>query len=327
MRYNKASFYQRWKTVSSFLIALSAITPFMIYLCFGYLARVIGLADEAFLNKLNTVVFKCFFPFLMFWNLYNVDEGLHVDGKYLAVCVGSLLLLVLVLCLTVPRIVKDRAKQSVIIQAAYRSNFVLFGIPMAESLVGNKGAALATVTVAIIVPLYNAIAVILFEHYRGGDVNLPRLVLNVLKNPLIMGALVGLLFLLLGIHLPVPIEKPVHAFSDITTPLAMFVLGGTLHVSAIKANRKYIWPVLGLKLLVLPLIATLISVLLNLTSPERVVLLLMSGAPVAVSSYTMAANMGGDGELAGQYVFLSTIVSLFTLFLFFYTYHATGFIA
>ena len=54
---------------SSFLIAINAVLPFMVYLGFGYLARRIGLVDEPFLNKLNTVVFKCFFPFLMFWNL------------------------------------------------------------------------------------------------------------------------------------------------------------------------------------------------------------------------------------------------------------------
>ncbi len=53
----------------------------------------------------------------------------------------------------------------------------------------------------------------------------------------------------------------------------------------------------------------------------------MSGAPVAVSSFTMAANMGGDGELAGQYVFLSTLVSLGTLFAFIFVYHSIGFIA
>lgn len=312
--------------LTSFLIAVNAVMPFIVYLGFGYLTRRIGLVEESFLNKLNTVVFKCFFPFLMFWNLYNVDTDFSVRGRFLAVAVGSLVLLIAMCCLTVPRLVKDRSKQSVIIQAIYRSNFVLFGIPMAESVFGAKGAATATVLVAIVVPLYNAFAVILFEYYRGGDIKPLTLLKNIVTNPLILGALVGLAFLLLKIHLPTSLEKPISEFSGLTTPMALFVLGGTLHFSSMQKNRRYLWPVIGIKLVLLPLLVTLVAGLLGLTNVERFVFLIMSGAPVAVSSYTMAANMGGDGDLAGEYVFLSTLVSLGTLFAFIFVYHSVGYV-
>ena len=313
--------------LSSFFIALNAVLPFIVYLGFGFLTRRIGLVDEAFLKKLNTVVFKAFFPFLMFWNLYNVDTDFEIPGRFVAICAGSLVLLWVFLGLTVPHLVKDRSKQSVIIQAAYRSNFVLFGIPMAESVFGAKGAAVATILVAIIVPLYNAYAVILFEYYRGGDIKPLTLLKNIVTNPLILGALVGLAFLLLGIHLSASLEKPISEFSGLTTPMALFVLGGTLQFSSMHANRKYLWPTMAFKLLLLPLGATLLASLLHFSNVERFVFLIMSGAPVAVSSYTMAANMGGDGDLAGEFVFLSTLVSLGTLFAFIFVYHEIGFIA
>lgn len=313
--------------LDSFLIALNAILPFIVYLGVGWIVRLLGFTDEAFLNKLNKVVFRCFFPFLMFWSLYNVDEGLDVGGTYIIVCVVSLLLLVGALVLIVPRIVKERPKQSVIIQAAYRSNFVLFGIPMAESVFGAKGAALATLMVAIIVPLYNAIAVILFETWRGEQIKPLELLKNIVTNPLILGALVGLVFLLLGIKLPVALEKPISEFSSLTTPLALFVLGGTLQFSAIRHNRNYLWPTMAFKLILLPLAVTLISALFGFSNVERFEFLIMAGAPVAVSSFPMAANMGGDGELAGQFVVLSTVVSLFTLFAFIFVYHTVGYIA
>lgn len=312
--------------MASFLIALNAVFPFLFYLGFGFLTQKIGLVDESFLNKLNTVVFRCFFPFLMFWNLYNVEDGLQVDGRFLSITIGSLVLLIALLCLSVPRIVKERSRQSVIIQAIYRSNFVLFGIPMAGSLCGSKGAALATVTVAIAVPIYNAFAVILFEYYRGGDVKPLKLLRDIVTNPLILGAIVGLLFLLLGIRLPSALEKPVSEFSGLTTPLALFVLGGTLRFNSMKAHRRYLWPATAIKLLLLPLLATAISLAMHFSSAEMVVFLIMSGAPVAVSSFTMAANMGGDGELAGEFVFLSTVLSLFTLFGFIAAYHSLGYI-
>ncbi|MBQ8084453.1 MAG: AEC family transporter [Clostridia bacterium] len=312
--------------LSSFLIAVTAVLPFIVYLSFGAISRRVGWVTEDFLDKLNAVVFKCFFPFLMFWNLYHVDTGTPIRGRFLAVCVGSLALLILLLCLTVPRLVKAKDKCSVIIQAAYRSNFVLFGIPMAQSVFGDEGGAVAAMLVAIVVPIYNAFAVILFEYYRGGEIRPLTLLKNIVTNPLILGALVGLAFLLLGIKLPTGLEKPISEFSGLTTPIALFCLGGTLHFSAMKHNQKYLYPVLGLKLLVLPLLATLISSLAGFSNVERFVFLIMSGAPMAVSSYTMAANMGGDGELAGEYVVLSTVLSLATLFGFIFVYNMVGFI-
>ncbi len=306
--------------LQSFLIAVTAVLPFIVYLGFGAICRRVGWVSEEFLNKLNSVVFKCFFPFLMFWNIYNVDADTQIRGRFL------LALLILLLCLTVPRLVKAKDKCSVIIQAAYRSNFVLFGIPMAESVFGAEGAALAAMLVAVVVPLYNAFAVILFEYYRGGEIKALTLLKNIVTNPLILGALVGIAFLLLGIKLPVGLEKPISEFSGLTTPIALFCLGGTLHFSAMKHNQKYLTPVLVLKLLVLPLLATLISSLVGFSNVERFVFLIMSGAPMAVSSYTMAANMGGDGELAGEYVVLSTVLSIGTLFAFIFVYNMVGFI-
>lgn len=313
--------------LSSFLIAITAILPFIVYLTFGYICRRVGWVTEEFLNKLNSVVFKCFFPFLMFWNLYKVDAGLQIRGRFMAVCVGSLVLLLVLLFLTVPRLVKEKDKCSVIIQATYRSNFVLFGIPMAESVFGDEGAAVAAMLVAVVVPIYNAVAVVLFEYYRGGNVKPLPLLKSIVTNPLILGAIVGLAFLLIGIKLPVGLEKPISDFSSLTTPIALFCLGGTLHASAMKHNRKYLTPVILLKLLVLPLLATTISAVAGFSNVERFVFLIMSGAPIAVSSYTMAANMGGDGELAGEYVVLSTVFSLATLFGFIFVYNMVGYIA
>lgn len=312
--------------LASFLIAVTAVLPFIVYLGFGYLSRRVGWVTEPFLDKLNGVVFKCFFPFLMFWNIYHADTDIPLRGRYVAICVGSLALLLLLLCLTVPKLVKERDKRSAVIQAVYRSNFVLFGIPMAESVFGAEGAALAAMLVAIVIPIYNVFAVVLFEYYRGGEIKPLRLLKNIVTNPLILGAAVGLLFVLLKIRLPVGLERPISEFSGLTTPIALFCLGGTLHFSAMRHNRKYLVPVLALKLLVLPLLATLISALAGFTNVERFVFLIMSGAPMAVSSYTMAANMDADGELAGEYVVLSTVLSIGTLFAFIFVYNMVGYI-
>ena len=301
--------------MESFLVAVNAVMPFLIYISFGYGVRMSGLVDEAFMNKLNKLIFRAFFPILMFNNLYKVEPGFTLDGRLVAVGVGSVLLLELILVFLVPKFVKGNPQRGVVIQAIYRSNFVLFAIPLTTSLFGETGSVLASMMVAIVIPIYNVTAVIILELFHGGKSDIRVLVKNVCTNPLILGALVGFIFFMLQIKLPACIDETAAQFADLTTPLALFVLGGTLHFSAVRGNLKYLVPSLTVKMVFLPAVITALATAMGFGNLERFVLFTMYATPVATASYSMAQNMGGDGELAGQFVVISTVVSIVTIFL------------
>ncbi len=301
--------------MESFLVAVNAVMPFLIYISFGYGVRMSGLVDEAFMNKLNKLIFRAFFPILMFNNLYKVEPGFTLDGRLVAVGVGSVLLLELILVFLVPKFVKGNPQRGVVIQAIYRSNFVLFAIPLTTSLFGETGSVLASMMVAIVIPIYNVTAVIILELFHGGKSDIRVLVKNVCTNPLILGALVGFIFFMLQIKLPTCIDETAAQFADLTTPLALFVLGGTLHFSAVRGNLKYLVPSLTVKMVFLPAVITALATAMGFGNLERFVLFTMYATPVATASYSMAQNMGGDGELAGQFVVISTAVSIVTIFL------------
>lgn len=301
--------------MESFLVAVNAVMPFLIYISFGYGVRMSGLVDEAFMNKLNKLIFRAFFPILMFNNLYKVEPGFTLDVRLVAVGVGSVLLLELILVFLVPKFVKGNPQRGVVIQAIYRSNFVLFAIPLTTSLFGETGSVLASMMVAIVIPIYNVTAVIILELFHGGKSDIRVLVKNVCTNPLILGALVGFIFFMLQIKLPACIDETAAQFADLTTPLALFVLGGTLHFSAVRGNLKYLVPSLTVKMVFLPAVLTALATAMGFGNLERFVLFTMYATPVATASYSMAQNMGGDGELAGQFVVISTAVSIVTIFL------------
>ena len=325
--------------MESFITAVNTVLPFVLYLVFGYGVKQLGLTDEAFLKKLNRMVFQCFFPVMMFSNVYHIETLDEIRVPYVLAALFSLLALIFLLIFLVPRFVKGNPQRGVIIQGIYRSNFVLFALPMTESVFGKEGVGTASVLVAIIVPMYNLAAVVILEMFHqkelaasgsgtagsaAGHISPVTLVRNVLTNPLIVGAIVGGVFLWLGIRLPHAVDQPVQAIANMTTPLALFILGGTLRFAAIGPNLKYLVPTLGAKMLVLPLIATIFATQLSMTAIERFVLLVMYGSPTAVSSYAMAENMGGDGELAGQIVVIGTVVSVFTLFGWIFLYGQMG---
>lgn len=312
--------------MDSLIVALNAVIPFLCYISFGYFVRHVGLADEPFLNRLNQLVFKAFFPILMFYNMYQIDPGFTPNGKLMLFAVVSIVTLIVLLYLIVPRFVSGNPQRSVVIQAVYRSNFVLFAIPLTANIFGDENTAAAAMLVAIIVPIYNVAAVFVLESFRGGKLRASALVKNILTNPLILGAMAGLVFFLLRLRLPLCVEKPVQQFANLSTPMGMFVLGGSLHFSKIQGNAKYLIPALILKLAVIPAIVLAASSMMGFTPLERFVLFTMYATPIAASSYPMAQNMGGDGELAGEFVVLSTAISVVTIFLWVFLLRSVGFI-
>ena len=314
--------------LESFLVALNAVTPFLILLSVGFLAVRTGLTDRAFMTRLNALNFRLFFPFLMFNNVYSARPEDLPSPTLMIFGPVSVLLLIAVLLAVVPRIVKENPRRGTIIQAVFRSNFIIYGIPLTASVFGAGPSSVCGIMVMIIVTLYNIAAVTVLEIFReGGRVRLKPLLLGLVRNPLLQGCAVGLLFYLLQVRLPDFIASPVSSLASLATTLAMIALGASLVFEELKKNRRTITAVLVLRLVLLPLIMLPLGWLLGLRGVELFLVLMIFGTPVAAASYPMAQNMGGDGQLAGQLVFVSTVASLGTVFLFIYALSRLGLLA
>ena len=94
---------------------------------------------------------------------------------------------------------KNKEKASTMIQGMYRSNFALFGIAVTESMYGAGNAGITGILVAVIVPLFNILAVCLFEIYKGDKVNINGIIRGIIRNPLLIGTLSGFIFKVSGI--------------------------------------------------------------------------------------------------------------------------------
>lgn len=313
--------------MDSFLVAMNAVIPFLFYITFGYTAKVKGVVSEEFLQKLNKMVFRLFYPFMTFYNIYKADPTSLPRPILLIFTGASILILEVVLVIIVPRIVKENPKRGVIIQGIFRSNFILFGLPLTISVFGDYASSVAAMLITVVVTIYNTTSVVILEMFNtDGKVNPKTLLINVAKNPLLQGAALGLVFFFLQIKVPSSLLKPISEFSNMTSPLALFVLGGTLQFNAIKKNLKYIVPVLGFKLMILPAIMLSLGYMVGLRELELFLLVAVYGTPVAAASYPMAQNMGGDGELAGELVVISTVAATGTLFLWIFFMKSVGLI-
>ena len=311
--------------LESFMVALNAVAPFLILLSVGFLAVRTGLTDRAFMNRLNTLNFKLFFPFLMFNNIYGAKPEDLPSLTLMLAGPAAVVILILILMWIVPRIVKENPRRGVIIQAIFRSNFVIYGIPLTTYVFGPERSSVCGMMVMIMVSLFNAASVIVLEIFRGsGKIRLKPLLLGIIKNPLLQGCAAGLLCYLLQIRLPAFLATPVSSLASLASTLAMIALGANLVFDELKKNRKPVTAVLLVRLILLPLVTVPLGWLIGLRGVELFLILMIFGTPVAAASYPMAQNMGGDGQLAGHLVFVSTVASLGTIFAFIYAMSRLG---
>jgi len=314
--------------LESFMVAFNAVAPFLILLGIGFAAVRLKLTDRPFMDRLNALNYKLFFPFLMFNNVYSAKPENMPSLKLILTGVLSVSLLVVLLVIIVPRIVKENPRRGVVIQAVFRSNFIIYGIPLTTYVFGAERSSICGMMILIMVSLFNIAAVIVLEMFReGGKVSAGKLLLGIIKNPILQGCLVGLVFYLLQIRLPAFLATPVSSLAGLATNLALVILGASLKFEELRKNSRTISTVLLIRLILLPVVMVAFAYLIGLRGVELFLILMIFGTPVATSSYPMAQNMGGDGQLAGQLVFVSTVASLATIFVFIFTLSSLGLLA
>lgn len=304
--------------MDSFLLSFNLVFPMFLLLATGKLARKTNLLTSESTDRLNALVFKIFLPGSIFKNVYNSSVSDVFDKKLIAFGIISVTLCFLLLILLTSGC-KNRKSRGVLIQGIYRSNFLIFGLPVAESFYPDGSlSGKASVLIAIIVPLFNGLAVIALEMFKENKQSGMKTFLNILKNPLIIGSVLGFVALFLkeaGFLLPDAVYKTVSDLSAAATPLALIALGASLDFSKIKGESKYlIWGLLG-KLVLSPAVFIGAAVLLGFRDRELAIILSMFASPASVSSYTMAQQMGADDDLAAELVVIGTAVSLITVFL------------
>jgi predicted permease len=312
--------------MENFILSINVVLPLFITMTLGYFFKSMKLFDKHTIKQMNNLIFKSFLPVLLFYNIYKTDLSMGLRPKLMAFAVLSIISIFLVLCLIIPRIEKDNRRKGVLVQAIFRSNFVLFGLPVTASLLGEQNLGVPSLIISIIIPTFNFLSVIALEMHQDGKINYKKIIKGIITNPLIIASLIGILVLNTGIKLPQFLDKSLLDFSRAATPLALVILGASFEFSAVSGCLKQL--ILGVigKLVIVPSIFIPISIIVGFRDIELATLLIMFSAPVAINSFTMAEQIGADSELAGQIVVFSSMFSIFTIFICIYMVKTLGYL-
>lgn len=301
--------------MQNLILSFSVVLPLVILMLLGIFMRRINLFDSETVLKLNKAVFQVFLPVLIFNNVYtsSIEDIKNIKPAIFgaSVLAGAFI----VTMLLIPFIEKDNRKRGVMVQGMCRSNFVIFGIPLALSLCGPEVMGKVSVEVTIVIPVINILSVVALELFRGGRPNVKKMIKGVITNPLIIGSLLGILTLISGIKFPKVIDTSLSDIAKIATPLSLIILGASINFGAIHKNLRQLIITLCGKLVLVPLVGLTIAIACGMPKEDIAVFISVFASPTAVSSYSMAQQMDGDGDLAAQIVAFGTTFSIVTVFL------------
>ena len=163
----------------NFKICIEAVIPMFILLAIGFIVRKTGIVNDAELKKMNRLAFDVLFPFLMFANIYNSHIREIVNLRLIIFTLAAIGIEYAIGTAVTLKIEKSSASRGAMIQAIYRSNFVIMGLPIATNIYGHGNVGVTAVMIAIVVPLYNILAVATLEVYRDSRVRAGRLFANI----------------------------------------------------------------------------------------------------------------------------------------------------
>ena len=300
--------------MNSLQICAKAILPIFLITAAGYVSKRARLIRENEVSRMNALAFKVFLPVMCFYNVYTSELSSALRPGLMLFTVLAILAEYALGFGYALLFVKDRGKRSVVIQGLYRSNYVILGLPLAAGLTQDGDIGVAAVMGAIVVPIFNVLAVITLELYNGTRPDWRKLLLNIAKNGLIIGNVLGILVLLVKLKLPSPVEVALRDMARVASPLMLFLLGAFFRFRGLLSHWKDLISVCLGRLVLLPALVLGVAAALGFRGIELITLLAVFASSTAVSSFTMAQQLGGDAPLAGDIVVATSALASFTMF-------------
>ena len=321
--------------MDSFFFTFNAILPLITLVLLGYILRRIGLITAAWAAAANKLSFRTFLPVLFFINIYSTDSLADIDLTLTVYTVSGIILAFGLGFLAQAIFVRDPRQKGVVWQGIYRSNFAILGMPLAISLFGPEGGQTAALLSLFVVPLFNILAVISLYgcENHGKSSSLKGQLKTMVNNPLVIGAFVGFVALLLRqlnpaialSRLPF-ILSAATSMSQAATPLMLVSLGAGFTFTSARGLIKPLMICLLMRNIIVPILILTPAFLFfpAFHGAPFAALIAIFASPVAIVATVMAIEMGGDKDLSGQILFWTTASAALTIFLFVFIFKTLG---
>jgi len=289
------------------LLALLAV------LLFGAGLRTTGILDRRRTELLNAFAYYVALPALIFVSTYDRAIGDLLSPAL----VGGLLLVLFTtvgLAALVHRNRDSSARRSVAIVQSYHSNLGYLGLPLVAATFDASVTAIASVVLGVVTLTQMPLTILVLSTLNGADVSLAKELRGLATNPVLATLVGGLAVGSLGFSIPSAAATGLDAVGSLALPIALLCVGASLQVDPADVDLEATATVVALKIGLMPVLAWAVFSTLAVDSATFTASVVMFGTPTAVSTFVFANELGGDREFASLNVFVTTLLSIATLF-------------
>ena len=302
--------------LDTLLFTSNIVAPIFFIVFLGYLLMRLRVIDQNFVTTASKLVFTITLPALVFMSISRMDFQAVFNPVLLGYFIIGTLITFTLLWQISKRFIHRPEDLGVFIQGAFRGNYGIVGLAVSFNMFGDSGLAQASLLLACVIPLYNILSVLALTlpmQRQGDGINISNPLLEIARNPLIIAVLLALPFSYFSWGLPLIGNKIGNYFANLTLPLALLAIGGSLNLKSLRdTSGESGWATL-IKLIIMPLILTAGAWLYGFRGQDIGILFVLFGCPTAAASFIMAKGMGGNAQLAANIVLTTTLGSLLTL--------------
>ncbi len=295
------------------LIILSALLPVFLIIALGWIIRRAGFPEAALWPPLERLIYFILFPCLLVQNLATADlAGIDILPMGAAL-LSAIFIMTGGLTVARTRLKLSGAEYSSLFQGAVRWNGFV-GIAAASSLFGSAGLALMAIAIAFMVPTVNLLSIyVLTRHASATPASLRAALIAVIRNPLIMACLFGIVLNAGGFGLAPILDTTLKVLGSAALPLGLLAVGAALDLSHMRQFGGAILLGTGLKMLGMPLLVVITTWIFGVEGLTRDIAILCASVPGATSAYILARQLGGDARMMAGMITATTVAALITM--------------
>jgi predicted permease len=287
--------------------------PIFILVVLGIVLKRINFLDDHFIQIASRLVFTVCLPVLLFTTIIRIDIRQNFDSSLFTFSIVASCLTFLLSWLVAVLFVLPRTDRGVFVQASFRSNLGVVGLALCANAYGAEGLVLASLLIAILTAVYNVLSVIVLSYYNANhSVSIRQVVIDIIKNPLIISIVLAVVVSLLSIPIPEIFVSAGEYLGRLALPLALLGTGAGMNLKAIRNSSLITLLTVLMKTALLPLLVTLLAWQLGFTGVTLGVLFLLFVSPTATASFIMVKSMGGNDGLAANLIMVTTLAGILT---------------
>ena len=310
-------------------LSLNITLPFVILAILGLFLKRRGIINEEFIKQGNKVIFYFAIPVTLFNHIHRADLSDVFDLWFLSFNSLWLILFFLLTWFIASRVMKDKESMPSFVNSAYRSSLSVVAPPLLVFMFDGTDIlpkGILAVSILLIISYVTASILFAVHDSKSSKSGVKDTLMSIIKNPIIIGVVVGLAFNATGLTLPTFAASTVDSFSRIVMPLAMICVGANLKFHGFDKKFKYVVVSGIIKLVIMPLAGIIVAYLFGFRGSDLTIIMILNALPMAVGAYVMQAELGGDTYIGASVLMLTMTLSAFTLTLYIFLFRVMGFL-